>query len=47
MVEAEIGYLGAMKKSEIDAATKEFVDYILKLDGEGAITLKKDAEEYI
>ncbi len=47
MVEAEIGYLGAMKKSEIDAATKDFVDYIIKLDGEGAIALKKDAEEYI
>jgi len=47
LIESEGEYLGAMKKSDVDAATREFVDHILELESKGKITLERDSETYV
>lgn len=44
-VETEQGYLGAVRKSQVEAARSEIVKVVRGLQAEGTIRLKRDAEE--
>ncbi len=42
IVAEELEHLGKMRKSDVDKATKEFVDYLLELDGQRKISIHWD-----
>lgn len=44
IVEEEMARLGKMRKSDVDSATKDFVDYLVDLDDQGKITIRWDDE---